>query len=77
MKTLQLAIRFDDRGERDLQLRQLRAGNDEVGIVGRPIVAPAPAMPASCAASASSISCRALPRTSTTSGLAGEFASGA
>ena len=45
--------------------------------VGRPIVAVPPAMPAACAASASSISCRALPRTRTTSGATGADSSGA
>ena len=45
--------------------------------VGRPMVAPVPATPAACAASASSINCRALPRTSTTSGGTGAAASGA
>jgi hypothetical protein len=39
--------------------------------LGRPMVAPLPATPAAWAASASSTSCRALPRNSTTSGGTG------
>jgi hypothetical protein len=45
--------------------------------VGRPRVAPVPATPAACAASARSINCCALPRTSTASAGTGVSASGA
>jgi hypothetical protein len=45
--------------------------------VDRPIAGQTPAIPASCAASVISMSCRAFPRTSTTSGATGANASGA
>ena len=42
--------------------------------VGRPIIAPSAPIPAACAASARSITCLALPLTSTTSGFKGASA---